>query len=58
MHNEVWGCAETLPFFVTDENKTKNIEGLMHVRVVHLSCLTGLSPRTGGHCFVHQPIPW
>ena len=45
-------------FFVTDENKTKNIEGLMHVRVVHLSCLTGLSPRTGGHCFVHHPIPW
>ena len=44
-------------FVVTHEKKQKKIEGLVHVRVVHLSCSTGLSPWTGGHCFVHQPIP-
>ena len=45
-------------FVVTHEKKQKKIEGLVHVRVVHLSCSTGLSPWTGGHCFVHHPIPW
>ena len=45
-------------FVATNENKTKNIEGLVYVRVIHLSCPTGLSPWTGGQCFLHHLVPW
>ena len=45
-------------FVATYKNKTKNIEGLVHVRVVRLSCPTRLSPWTGGQCFLHHLIPW
>ena len=43
-------------FVVTYENKTKNIEGLVRVMVVHLSCPTGLSQWTEGHCFAITPF--
>ena len=32
-----------MKFVVINENKTKEIEGLVHVRIVHLSCPTGVT---------------
>ena len=42
-------------FVVTNENKTKKIEGLVHVRVVHLSYPTGLSPTDWSSLFCPSP---
>ena len=50
---KISGCSLRLT-----KKKQKISKGLVYVRVVHLSCPTGLSPWTGGQCFLHHLIPW